>query len=358
MCENTIGSRIKFSNGKFVFWIVVSSFSFLFFYAFSEICFPFVVGFALAYLCVPFMDSISSRINRTLVSVILSVGFVCIFIVIGVKLLPCIKEYLAFIADNIPFYYDRLIYFLDNTLSSVNFVKYKPEITSIKLELQKHLDQKVYIFASIIREIASKRETIANFVSFFIITPIAFFYFLRDWNGMTRFLYDCVPHRQKNIIREASSIVRKTFGNFFRGQFYVVMILSIYYALLLSAIGLNNCVYFGIISGLSSFIPFIGALFSCVIVILTCVPTLTMTKLYIILVVYSVGQFVEGYILSPRFVGKRTGLHPLWILFSFFAGIQLKGIVGVLIAIPMTAVIRNLVNFAMIKFKASQTYKQ
>jgi predicted PurR-regulated permease PerM len=88
------------------------------------------------------------------------------------------------------------------------------------------------------------------------------------------------------------------------------------------------------------------------------VPTLTLTKLHVILAIYVAGQFIEGYILSPKFVGKRTGLHPLWILFSFFAGIQLGGIMGVLIAIPAAAVIRNLIKFAVHKFKASQAYKQ
>jgi predicted PurR-regulated permease PerM len=237
-------------------------------------------------------------------------------------------------------------------------VAYKSEITSLKLEIQKYLDQKIYIFASIIGEIASKGEIVTKVFSFFVIMPISFFYFLRDWNGMTDFLHNSVPKRQKNTLSEAFGIVRKTFANFFHGLFYVVAILSIYYTALLSAVKMDNCIYLGILSGLFSFIPFIGALFSCILVVFISVPTLTLTKLYVILAVYSAGQILEGYVLSPKFVGKRTGLHPLWILFSFFAGIQLGGVVGVLIAIPLTAVIRNLIKFAMSRFKASQSYKQ
>jgi predicted PurR-regulated permease PerM len=315
-----------------------------------------VAGFILAYLCTPFVDLTSKYVNRTLISLILSVCFICIFIIAGIELLPRLKEHLVSIANNIPSYYDRFITFLNNTFSS--FGGYNNEIKSLKLEIQKYLDQKIYIFASIIGEIASKREAITSFLSFLIITPIAFFYFLRDWNYMMDCLYNCIPHRQKGILLEASDIVRKTFTNFFHGQFYVVTILSIYYVLLLSIIKMDNCVYLGILSGLFSFIPSIGAAFSCVLVILVSVFTLTTTKLYVILAIYAAGQLIEGYILSPQFVGKRTGLHPLWILFSFFAGIQLWGIVGILIAIPLTAVIRNLIGFAMRRFKAGQSYKQ
>jgi predicted PurR-regulated permease PerM len=111
-------------------------------------------------------------------------------------------------------------------------------------------------------------------------------------------------------------------------------------------------------SGMFSFIPLVGALLSCLIIVFVSVPILTLSKLCIILATYFVGQFIEGYVLYPRFVGKKTGLHPLWILFSFFAGMKLCGIVGVLIAIPLAAVIRSLIGFSIDKFKATYAYKQ
>ncbi|MDR2781737.1 MAG: AI-2E family transporter [Holosporaceae bacterium] len=358
MYKNITGSKAKFLQDKFGFWAVVFLSSLLFFYLFSGICFPFLVGFTLAYLCAPFVNLASKYINRTVISFFLAVGCVFLFIAAAIEILPRIKEYLIFIANNTPIYYDRFISFLDNTFSSVDFLQYKSEIASMKLEIQKFLNQKIYILASIIGEIASKTEIISRFFSFCVIMPISFFYFLKDWNDMVNYIYSCIPNRQRRIVLETSNIVRKTFAKFFHGQFYVVIALSIYYTLMLLAIGLSNKVYLGFISGLLSFIPFIGALFSCVLVIFISVPAMTMTKLSVILIIYAIGQFVEGYILYPRFVGKKTGLHPLWILFSFFAGIQLEGIIGVLVAIPLAAVIRNLIKLAISKFKASQMYKQ
>jgi putative permease len=288
----------------------------------------------------------------------MAVGCVCIFVAAIIEIVPQLKEYLVFIASNMPIYYDQLISFLDNTFSSVDFVQYKSEIASLKSEIQKFLAQKIYILASIVGEIASKTEIISRFFSFCVVMPISFFYFLKDWKKMVDYVYSCIPHRQKRMVLETSNVIRRTFSSFVHGQFYVVAALSAYYTIMLSVIGLHNEAFLGLLSGLLSFIPLIGALFSCTVVIFANVPILTLTKLYLILGIYAAGQFIEGYILSPKFVGKRTGLHPLWILFSFFAGIQLGGVVGVLIAIPLTAIINNLMQLALQKFKASQIYKQ
>jgi putative permease len=280
------------------------------------------------------------------------------FIWIGAETFPRIKEYLFLITNHLPEYYDRFVLFLDKTFSSAELVQYKPAIVNLKLEIQRYLGQKVHILASIVEGIASKRYVITNFFSFFIIMPISFFYFLRDWSILSDFVCDAVPSRQRSVLIETSMIIRRTFGNFFRGQFYVVAILSTYYVLSLLAIGIDKCLFLGVISGLSSFIPFIGALFSLFLVMLVSLPMLTLVKIYIILAIYTVGQFFEGYMLTPRFVGKKTGLHPLWILFSFFAGIELLGVIGVLVAIPLAAVARNLIGFALSRFRASQAYKQ
>jgi len=358
MFRNITGSGTGFLNGRFIFWTAAISVIALFIYLFSNIYFPFTVGFALAYLCAPFVNLASKYINRSIISLILATGSLCVFILMGIEILPRLKDYLLLIAENSPTYYDRFMSFLDSTFSSASLTAYESEISSIKLELQKYLDQKIHIFASIIGEIASRGETIANFFSFFVIMPISFFYFSRDWTRMVNFTYSCVPNRHRRTILEASSIVRMTFSNFFQGQFYVVLILSCYYSVSLFALGIENFILSGIMSGLFSFIPFIGALFSCALIIFVNIMTLTITNVCIMLAVYIIGQFIEGYILSPKFVGKKTGLHPLWILFSFFAGIELRGVLGVLLAIPVAAVIRNLMKFAINKFKSTQAYKQ
>jgi len=345
-------------NNKFVFWICVFVSFFLFFSLFSDVCFPFICGFILAYIFAPFINFLSKYkyMNRSFLSLIFAVGTVLIFILGVVVLLPHIRDYLTFLNGKIPEYYSLFVSFMNDAFSFINISEV--DIASAKAEIQKFLDQKVYVLASIIEGVASKGKEISHFFSFFIIMPISLFYFLKDWNRMSDFIFSCVPIQHRRTLLEISYIIRRTVRNFLYWQFYIVFTLFAYYAATLRFVSVDNSMYLAIASGLFSFIPFIGCLFSCFLVIFVSIPVMTLSKFYLIVAIYFIGQFIEGYILYPHFVGKKTGLHPLWILFSFFAGVELKGIIGVLIAIPSAAVVRSLCSYAIRKFKATQTYKQ
>jgi predicted PurR-regulated permease PerM len=283
---------------------------------------------------------------------------ILVFIFIALEILPRIKEYLLLFNNKMPGYYAKFVAFLNDTSNKTDMGYSFIDVNNLKIEMQKYLNQKIHIFASIIEIIASKGDIIKNLLSFIIIMPISFFYFLKDWHYMVQHIYECIPYRYKKTSVEISIIIKRTLRNFFHGQFYVVAFLSLYYSILLRLIGVEHYIALGMISGILSFIPTIGALFSCIVVIFISIPSINSMKLYMIFSAYFLGQIIEGYVLFPKFVGKKTGLHPLWILFSFFAGIQLKGTIGALLAIPSAAVIRSLVRFAVDKFKSSQEYKQ
>lgn len=329
-----------------------------FFYIFADISFSFAFGFVLAYLFAPVIRFSSKYCNRSLVSLIFVGLFVAVFIAAGFVFLPKIKEYVSYIADNLPTYYDNFLKFSDKLILSEDFLPYQDEIESLKQELQKYSDQKLLILTSVLKEIVSKKNTIAGWMSFCVIAPISFYYFARDWEKLSATIYDIVPKRQHELVTNIFLIIRRSFRRFFHAQFYVVAILFAYYSAMLWVIGLDHSLFFGFFSGLLSFIPFIGAVIAWFIVIFLSVASLTSTKLWILVITYTLGQFVEGYVLSPKFVGKGTGLHPLWILFAFFAGFKLMGILGVLVSIPMTAMLRDLINFGICNYKSSQLYKQ
>ena len=349
--------RYENLNSRSVFWICIFFIISAFFYLFSNMCFPFIVGFVLAYLCVPTIEILSKYLNRTFVSLFFALSTVLIFTFACLNFIPKLKDYLVFLSSQIPDYYSKLALFMSDMFSSINIDDYI-DISSLRLEIQKYLDQRVHILASVITRIAQKGETIFAFIAFLIIMPISFFFFLKDWNHMRKYFYSCIPHQQRRMFLEISMMVRRTLANFLSGQFCVVFALSIYYSTILLMIGLENSIYLGIISGVFSFIPIIGAILSCIFVVFVSVPAMTLTKFYIIIATYYMGQSFESYFLYPKFVGKRTGLHPLWVVFSFFAGIELSGILGALIAVPSAAVIKNIIGFAINKFKSTQAYKQ
>jgi predicted PurR-regulated permease PerM len=309
-------------------------------------------------LCAPIPEKLSSyRINRGFISFLLAICTVSALVFAMIRITPIIKEYLMFLSSNSSDYYARLVEFFNDSFSSLG-EQYQSEIIQIKDEMQRYLDKKVYILLSILEKIASRGDRIRSLITFWMVMPIAFFYFLKDWNNICNYMNNVVPHRHKSTVLEISVLIRNTLGDFFNGQSYVIFILSAYYGLLLMVINPNHAFSFGIMSGLFSFIPVIGAVFSCILVIFLSAPILTLEKLLWIVSIYFVGQFIESYFLYPRFVGRKTGLHPLWILFAFFAGALLYGIVGVFVSIPTAAVLRNLVGFAVDRFRASMAYKQ
>lgn len=334
----------------------------LFFYVFSDVCVPFATGFILAYLFVPIINWLSRYLSRSLICALLSILFVSLVIVSVVTIIPTLKEYVIKLTENLPTYYENFVNFFDQSFDMQEIASYKDEFNelkeSLKKEIQQYANQKISIFKSILSELASQRSKIFGFFSALVIVPISFFYFARDWERFTGKIYDFIPVRQHQLVHEIFYVVRRASLKFFRAQFVVVAILSTYYSCLLSVIQIDHPLIFGTISGLLSFIPFIGAMLSLFIVIFFSIGCLTVTKFYLLIVTYLMGQFLEGYILSPKFVGNSTGLHPLWIFFAFFGGFSLAGTMGVLLAIPIITIIQELLNLYVTKFKASQVYKQ
>ena len=345
-------------DGKSFFWMILLVAVSIFFYLFSQICFSFGAGFVLAYLCVPIVNKVSNRINRSLVSATFAIGSLLLFVMLFSYVFPPMKAYASLLAANLPLYYKKLMVFLQELFSNNSIIPFQEGINSIDVELQRYMGQKIDIFASIIEGIISQRATITQFFSFFIIMPLSFFYFLRDWARLKAYCYTCIPLRQRPFFRELFTIIRRTLVYFLHGQFHVVIILTAYYSALLYLLDMPDALLLATMSGLFSFIPFIGALFSLFIVLLVNVPHLNLMNFTLITAGYVVGQLLEGYVLSPKFITAKTGLHPLWILFSFFAGYQLEGVIGVLIAVPIAAIIKNIARFFMGSFKASQSYKQ
>ena len=358
MYRNIGGSAKLFSSNKTLFWLIIFIAISCFVYIFSDICFSFSAGFLLAYIFVPFVNKGSKYINRTLLSFVCAIGLISGLTAIIINVIPIVIEYVVMFSNNAPIYMHKVSELISQVGDSIGLPSIRETLRNPHIEMLKYVDQKMIIVSSLAKGIISQCYALTGAVSFFIIMILSFFYFLKDWNLLKSYCYKFVPIRQKEIFREVGILTRKTLHNFLQGQLCVVIVLSVYYGGFLIIIGIDHFIALGVMSGMFSFIPFIGALLALFIVIFINATSLSLIHFYGLIAVYLFGQLLEGYVLSPRLVGKTTGLHPLWILFSFFAGYQLKGVIGVLVAIPFTAVINKLAIFALNKFRESQAYKQ
>jgi predicted PurR-regulated permease PerM len=191
-----------------------------------------------------------------------------------------------------------------------------------------------------------------------VITPVVAFYLLRDWDRIVIQIDSWLPRRYAETIREQVRAVDATLAGFLRGQGTVCLILAVYYGLGLSLAGLDFGLVIGLVAGLLSFVPYVGAIVGLLLSVgLALVQFDAWMPIAIVAAVFILGQVVEGNFLTPKLVGESVGLHPVWIIFALLAGSALFGFVGLLLAIPATAVVGVGVRFGLDRYLASAYFQ-
>ncbi|MDJ0906540.1 MAG: AI-2E family transporter [Woeseiaceae bacterium] len=190
----------------------------------------------------------------------------------------------------------------------------------------------------------------AAVLSLFLV-PILTFYLLRDWDGIMAHLTALIPAGQRETVVGLAKDVDDMLGAFLRGQLLVMLALSVIYSAGLSLVGLEYAVAIGVVSGLVSFVPYLGLIFGVALASLTvALEPEPLLKLVGIVATFSIAQAIEGSLLTPKLVGDRIGLHPVLVIFAIAAGGQLFGFFGILLALPAAAVLSVLVRFAYVRF--------
>ena len=192
-----------------------------------------------------------------------------------------------------------------------------------------------------------------------LLLPILAFYFLRDWDKLVERVASVIPRNQIGTISALARESNEVLGAFIRGQFLVMLALGVIYAGGLSLVGLKLGLLIGLIAGLISFIPYLGAttgVLMAVIAALVQAQGFDLKLLILVGVVFTVGQLLESYVLTPRIVGDKIGLHPVAVIFAVMAGGQLFGFLGMLLALPVAAVTNVLLRYAHQRYRQSELY--
>ena len=243
---------------------------------------------------------------------------------------------------------------IDDVLVSSTFIA---NIDELKKAATEQVGTAVNWLSGFVGGIWSGGVAFFNMLSLILITPLVAFYLLRDWDILVAKINSWLPLDAAPIIREQALQIDKTMAGFIRGQACVCLVLAVYYALALSILGLKAGLLIGIISGILAFVPFIGwavAFFVSLAMSLTQFEHfLDITFVGIVMIF---GALLESYILTPKLVGGRVGLSPIWIIFSMLAGGALFGFLGVLLAVPVAAIIGVLIRFWLNRYLKSVLY--
>jgi predicted PurR-regulated permease PerM len=342
-----------------LFWVGVLLVFVLFLWFFRTILLPFVAGMALAYFLDPVADWLERRgLSRVMATVVILVCFVLVFALSLMLVIPIIVNQFAQFAAALPGYVTQLQEIISSPENSFLPHWVSTQIETVKQNFSEVLSQGAGFIGTLFAQIWNSGKAIVDVVSLLIVTPVVAFYLLLDWDRMVAKVDAWVPRDQVVVVREIAREMDQSVAGFIRGQGSLCLILGIYYAVGLSLVGLNFGLLIGFVSGMISFIPYIGSMIGLIMAIGVALVQFWPDYGWIIAVacIFFSGQFIEGNILQPKLVGESVGLHPVWLMFALFAFGVMFGFVGLLIAVPAAAVVGVLVRFALSRYLDSDIY--
>jgi predicted PurR-regulated permease PerM len=328
-------------------------------YLFRPILLPFLVGLAGAYLLDPAADRLERLgLRRTGATVVISVAFFLALLLVLVLLLPILLTQATELARALPDYLEGLRERLLPRLSGIaSWASAELDVSAEGL-LKRYWSQAMEVLINAIAGLLQSGVALLNIVSLLFITPVVTFYMLRDWDRMVARVAGHVPPDYMPSVRRLAHEADEVLAGFIRGQGMVCMFLALFYGFGLWLVGLKYGLIIGLLTGFFSFIPYLGmAIGACVGLAVAAFQFQDLVRIGLVAGVFALGQFIEGNVISPRVVGDRIHLHPVWIIFAVLAGTVLFGFLGTLLAVPVAGVLGVLIRFALAQYKASRLYR-
>ena len=321
-------------------WMVGASILFLL-YRLMPILSPFIAAAVTAYITYPAMHWLNQRkIPPALSALLILLLLMLLVLVLALIIVPLfIDQIMALIANLSGFTHwvemhispimDKLSidFALDSAHLKAWLISNEQTAKALLMDFANHLSTNSLAFVTLLTS--------------FILFPLLLFYFLRDGKHFMRRIALMIPRRYIGKTTDIIKDIDHVLGQFLRGQLLVMLIMSLFYGCGLMITGLHSGFSIGIITGLLVFIPYVGALIGALLAIITMlVQVVSWTQLWMIAAVFAAGQIIEGNYLTPKLVGQKIGLHPIMVIFALLAFGQLLGFVGLLVALPLAAILQ------------------
>jgi len=311
-------------------------------YLLAPVLMPFLVGALLAYLGQPLVAGLTRRRLPRVVAVLAVFAlFIAAVTALLLFLIPTIQHQIASFTQRLPRYLDWLQHEALPWVESVTGAELALDMETLRQALVAHWQEMGgWLKASVAYVMQSGLRIVGWLVSLVLI-PVVTFYLLLDWDRLLARIAALFPAAYRPRLRQLALETDAVLGGFLRGQFSVMLALAAFYSAGLWLIGLDLALPIGIAAGLLSFVPYLGFLTGLVAAgIGAWVQFQDAHMLLWVAALFGLGQALEGLVLTPRLVGERTGLHPVAVIFAVMAGGQLFGFTGVLLALPVAAVLK------------------
>ncbi|WP_425493523.1 AI-2E family transporter [Marilutibacter chinensis] len=330
-------------------------------WALGPILTPFVLGALLGWLGDPLVDRLERSGRSRNVAVTLVFTLMALLLALALLILvPMIERQIMTVLELMP---KAQAWVMETALPWIE-ARTGMELTGwldpqalIQL-VRSHWQEAGGVAATFFGYVSRSGMAVVAWVANIVLLPILTFYFLRDWDKLVERVAALIPRDRIDTVGRLARESNDVLSAFLRGQILVMLALGAIYAIGLSVVGLKVGLLIGIVAGLISFVPYLGTATGVVLGLIAAFiqPDGDFTLVLMVAGVFVVGQMLEGYVLTPRIVGDRIGLHPMAVIFAIMAGGQLFGFLGMLIALPVAAVANVLLRYAQERYTHSRLY--
>ncbi len=326
-------------------------------YSVKSVLTPFICSIVIAYFLNPLVERFHRKyhINRLRATSLILGLFFATLISSGLLIFPVMYSQTVDFINTVPGYMRTFtVEFYPKISVFLNRLGFSFDGDFAHLAQKEELATKVFDFSkAMLGNAISSSSAIIDILSLIFIMPILLFYFLKDWDVMVRKIDEYLPQGGRQQIRKVFIDIDQTMSGYIRGQFNVCLMLGIFYAALLSCTGLNFGFLIGFMTGMLVFIPYVGMLIGVTTAIIVAIFQwgFDFGNIGLVSLVFLIGQVVESNFLTPKLVGSRIGLHPLWLIFGLFFFGVLFGFTGVLFAVPLTAISGVIVKHLATEYK-------
>jgi predicted PurR-regulated permease PerM len=324
---------------------------------------PFLIAAILAYICDPIVDRLclvgigKFKLGRTMATVLVMAGIFGIITLLILILIPLLQKESLLIAERLPSTINNIRATVEPWLQSKFGISFAIDGSKIQDILTKNWKTAGGLLGDILIMAGNNGAVLIGMIANILLLPVVLFYLLRDWDGFVESIGHLIPRDWHGKSATVASEIDQVLAEFLRGQLSVMLAMSTFYSIGLWFAGLSMALPIGLIAGLLGFVPYLGfALGVLLALVVAALQFTSFSQVIPVLMLFGLGQLLEGIVLTPKLVGSRIGLHPVIVIFALLAGGQLFGFAGVLLALPVSAAIAVALRHTKDNYLNSDTY--
>ncbi len=342
-------------------WLAISSVVLALLWLLGPVLTPFLIAAVLAYALTPLVNRIDrlfrGRMPRVLAVVLVEILFIVAMLSLVLLIVPILAKEIPLMREQLPLLADKFNAWFA-PLAQQYGLKLALDVASIKAFLIKYLSANFEdALGSVLASLKLGGSVALAVIGNAVLVPVALFYLLMDWDHFVARAQAFIPVRLRSSTASFTGEADSVLGQYLRGQLLVMLAMAVFYSTGMALFGLDLALPIGIFTGLAMFVPYLGFGVGLLLALLAGFLQFASVKaLVMVVAVFGVGQVIEGFVLTPRLVGRRIGLHPLAVIFALLAFGQLFGLVGVLVALPASAVLLVALRRVKAQYVASRLF--